>query len=223
MNSLSFITLIILTSFLCACSNDAMDQENENKNEHLSLSNTKTELPLEQFVKWVGEKDHDLSKTKDISEMSYHLSYMPKECMAYMELNKPNYTNEELEAVLNHYKEMTYFNFRIELKQAQGEILKYNLTSAQQYNERINYVSFQMQNDIYLVQGNDTLIPGLYHFERTFDVAPFMTVMLAFDNKKFNPEDEFTIVYNDKLFNKGFIKYNYKPKQLIDLPNLSGV
>lgn len=200
-----------------------MEQEEERKSEHLSLSNTKTELPLEQLVKWVGEKENDLSKTKDISEMTYHLSYMTKECMAYMELKDKPYSKEDLQKTLGYYSEMSYFNFRIELKAGQGELLKYNLKSPQQYTERISYVSFEMQKDIYLVQGKDTLLPGLYHFERTFDVAPFTTVMLAFDNKKFNPSEEFTVVYNDKLFNKGFIKYNYKPKQLIDLPNLAGV
>ena len=84
-------------------------------------------------------------------------------------------------------------------------------------------MSFKMQNDIFIVQGNDTLYPGMYHFERIYEIAPFATVMLAFDDKKFKPENEFTVVYNDRLFNKGFIKYNYSPKQLIDLPNIPGV
>lgn len=223
MNKLKFIATFVLATVIYSCSDNAMEKEEERKSEHLSLSNTKTELPLEQLVKWVGEKENDLSKTKDISEMTYHLSYMPKECMAYMELQNKSYSKEELQKALGYYNAMTYFNFRIELKEGQGELLKHDLSSPQQYNDRINYVSFEMQKDIFLVQGKDTLFPGLYHFERTFDVAPFTTVMLAFDNEKFNPSDEFTVVYNDKLFNKGFIKYNYKPKQLIDLPNLAGV
>ncbi len=223
MNKLKFIATFVLATVIYSCSDNAMEKEEERKSKHLSLSNTKTELPLEQLVKWVGEKENDLSKTKDISEMTYHLSYMPKECMAYMELQNKSYSKEELQKALGYYNAMTYFNFRIELKEGQGELLKHDLSSPQQYNDRINYVSFEMQKDIFLVQGKDTLFPGLYHFERTFDVAPFTTVMLAFDNEKFNPSDEFTVVYNDKLFNKGFIKYNYKPKQLIDLPNLAGV
>lgn len=223
MNKSAFIAILGFVTIMSGCIESSIEQELENKTEHLSLSNTKTKLPLEQFVKWVGKEDNDLSKTKEISEMAYHLSYMPKECMAYMELKNKTYSEDELQKILSYYNEMTYFNFRIEFKKGQGELLKYNLKSPQQYTERINYVSFEMQKDFYLVQGKDTLLPGLYHFERTFDVAPFTTVMLAFDNKKFNPSDEFTIVYNDKLFNKGFIKYNYKPKQLIDLPNLAGV
>lgn len=223
MNKSLFIAILGFVTVILGCNDSAMEQELERKSEHLSLSNTKTELPLEQLVQWVSKEENDLSKIKEISEMSYHLSYMPKECMAYMELKNKAYSEDELQKVLSYYNEMTYFNFRIELKKGQGELLKYELKSPQQYTERISYVSFEMQKDIYLVQGKDTLLPGLYHFERTFDVAPFTTVMLAFDNKKFNPNDEFTVVYNDRLFNKGFIKYNYKPKQLIDLPNLAGV
>lgn len=223
MNKINQILGFVLLTTLWSCSADTANETETVNDEHLSLSNTKTELPLEEFVKWVGDKQNDLSKSKEISEMKYHLTYVPKECMAFLELKDEAYTPEEFNSALNSYKTMSYFNFRIELKDGKGELLKYNLTSPQQYTERINYVSFGMQKDIFLVQEKDTLLPGLYHFERTFDVAPFTTVMLAFDNEKFDPEKEFTIVYNDRLFNKGYIKYNYQPKQLIDLPNLSGV
>ncbi len=206
-----------------SCKRDSADNDLEKSMQHVSLSNTQKELPIEQFVKWVGDKENDLSKIKEISEMNYHLSYMPKECLTYMELKNTEFTKEQFDETKKHYEGMTYFNFRIELKGGQGELLKYNLSSPQQYNARINYMAFEMQKDIFLVQGKDTLPPGLFHFERIYEVAPFATVMLAFDNKKFDPNNEFTVVYNDRLFNKGYIKYNYKQKQLIDLPNLSGV
>lgn len=223
MNKLYQIFAFVFMITFWSCSENSAKETEPINDEHISLSNTKTDLPLPEFVKWVGDKENNLSKSKEISEMKYHLSYIPKECMAYLELKDEAYTPEQFNKTLESYKTMTYFNFRIELKDGKGELLKYDLNSPQQYTERINYVSFGMQKDIFLVQEKDTLFPGLYHFERTFDIAPFTTVMIAFDNEKFNPEKEFTIVYNDKLFNKGFIKYNYQPKQLIDLPNLSGV
>jgi hypothetical protein len=118
---------------------------------------------------------------------------------------------------------MSYFKFRIGKSEGTGELLKYNLSSAQEYTNRLNYISFEMQKDIFLIQDKDTVYPGLYHYERVFEVAPYATIVLAFDNEKFKPENEFTIVYNDRLFKKGYIKYNYKAGQLIDLPKISGV
>src|SRR5438105_2151917 len=85
--------------------------------------------------------------------------------------------NNKLNNTCTYYSEMTYFNLKIELTNGQGEILKYNLASPQQYDSRIKYISFGMQNDIFIVQNSDTLRPGLYQFERIFEVAPIATVM----------------------------------------------
>jgi hypothetical protein len=213
---------LLLSALILGCGNNAKDEEAK-KNEHLQLLNTRKTLPMDQYVIWVRNTENDLSKIKEISDINYRLSYMPKEYMTYLELKNEKYTKEQFQKVEKNYSDMSYFNFRIELKEGQGELLKYNLSSAQQYNDRITYMSFEMQKDIILVQNHDTIYPGLFHFERIFEVAPYTTVMFAFDNKKFNPQNEFTVVYNDRLFKKGYIKYNYKPKQLIDLPNTPGV
>jgi hypothetical protein len=203
---------------------DVFSSDEVNAVDHSALSNTKTELELEQFATWVSDKENNLTKNKTISDINYQLAYLPKEYMAYTELKQEkNLTQERFEEVKKNYTGMTYFKFRIETKSGSGELLKYKLSSGQQYNERIDYMSFRMQEDIILVQGKDTLYPGMYHFERIYDIAPFATVMMAFDNKKFNPDGEFTIVFNDHLFHKGYIKYYYRTKQLIDLPNISGV
>jgi hypothetical protein len=187
------------------------------------MGNTNTVLPLDRFAAWVIDKENHLAKEKTISEINFQLSYAPKECLAYLELKDEEYTKEKFAETVQHYNGMTYFNLTIGLNEGEGELLKYKLRSPQQYNDRVNYLSFQMQKDIYLIQGKDTLYPGLYNFERIFSIAPHITVMLAFDNAKFRAGEEFTVVYNDKLFDKGFIKYNYASKQLIDLPNIAGV
>ena len=208
----------------CHNSSDVSTDEN-NHVDHTAMLNTKNNLPITEFANWVADKTNDLVKNKTISDVNYQIAFLPKDYLVYTELKNEDFTPEKFDAARKNYTGMTYFKFRIEVKNAGvgGELLKYKISSPAQYNARINYMSFKMQNDIFIVQGNDTLYPGMYHFERIYEIAPFATVMLAFDDKKFKPENEFTVVYNDRLFNKGFIKYNYSPKQLIDLPNIPGV
>jgi len=189
----------------------------------VELEHTNERLPMNEFLAWVANDENELAKTKELNEIQYKMCYLPKQTMAYMELKDEAYTNEQFMQACEHYSEMSYFNFRLALTEGSGELLKYGLGSAAEYNERVNYMAFKMQDDIFLIQGKDTLHPGLFHFERIYEVAPYATVMLAFDDKKFDKENEFTIVYDDQLFHKGYIKYNYRPKQLIDLPNLTGV
>jgi hypothetical protein len=186
-----------------------------------AVNYTEEKFTLPEFLKWCADEKNNLSKSKQISEMKFSLAFLPKECMAFLELRTEKYDIDKFQSVCNHYEDMSYFNFRIEQPGGQTELLKYNLHSPAQYEERIRYMSFEMQNDIFLLQGQDTLRPGLYQFERIFEVAPYATVQLAFDNKKFDRKKEFTICYNDRLFEKGFIKFNYKNWQLTNLPIIS--
>lgn len=200
------------------------EQLSEQTDEAIELKNhTEEKLSVQEFVTWCADKNNKLNKSKEIADIRFDLSYMPAESMAFLELRTEEYDYPKFQETCNHYADMTYFNFRIEVIDGTGELLKYKLESPSQYEARVKYMSFEMQKDIYLVQGKDTLLPGLFQFERIFEVAPYSTLMLSFDNKRFNRNNEFTIVYNDKLFEKGFVKFNYKNKQLINVPNISGV
>jgi hypothetical protein len=197
--------------------------ENETDESVENVNHSNEKLSVQEFITWCADKNNRLSKSKDIADIRYDLSYMPKESMAILELRTEQYDYPKFQQACNHYADMTYFNFKMEVIDGSGELLKYKLDSPAQYEARVKYMSFEMEKDIYLVQGKDTLRPGLFQFERIFEVAPYATVMFSFDNKKFNRGNEFTIVYNDKLFEKGFVKFKYNNNQLINIPNISGL
>ncbi|MCW3104306.1 MAG: hypothetical protein JWO09_2746 [Bacteroidetes bacterium] len=216
-----FYTLFFAALLLAGCTQN--EELHPSSGDAPVLQHTGESMPLDEFMLWTADATHGLVKAKEMSDISYNLSYMPSQYMACLELKGTDYTKEELEKASTHYAAMSYFNFRISIPKSSGELLKYELGSAAEYNDRIGYMSFRMEKDLFLVQGKDTLYPGLFHFERIYEIAPYATVMLAFDNEKFSRDKEFTIVYNDALFHKGYIKYSYRPKQLIDLPSISGV
>ncbi len=187
------------------------------------VNNSDETMTLKEFTGWCADKENKLAKEKTISGIRFKLSYLPAEIMALLELRSEHYDFEKFLKTRDTYLEMVYFNFKIEATDGTGELLKYKLESPAQYEARVKYLSFDMQNDLCLVQGNDTLLPGLYQFERTFGVAPYATVMLAFDAKKLDKSKGFTLVYNDRLFETGLIKFSYSDKQLINLPNINGL
>jgi hypothetical protein len=229
---IKYCNLIIAFVFLTVACTDKKSngfvKENDEQEENIIGETPGPEVKaismnVADFVKWCYDKKNQLNKVKEISELKYNLCYMPAASMAFVELRTEQYDYTKYKETCLNYSEMTYFNLKIEIPKNSGEILKYNLSSAGQYDKRVRYISFDMQNDICIIQDKDTLKPGLYQFERVFEVAPYATVMLAFDNKKFKPEKEFTICYNDKLFDKGYVKFNYKNGQLVNLPNINGL
>lgn len=227
MKDLRFIFFILLTITFCNCKNKTIanigEEYGRSNSIHENLENAKKSYPVSEFVKWCSDSNNGLMQKKEVSEIEYKLSYLPSQSMAFIELRNEQYDMDKFNQVTSYYSEMLYFNFKMILKDNTGEFLKYRLQSPQQYDERVKYISFDMQNDFYIVQKGDTLRPGLYQYERVYEVAPLATIMMAFDKKKLDLAEEFTFVYNDKLFNKGFVKYLFTRKQLIDIPNIAGL
>lgn len=115
---------------------------------------------------------------------------------------------------------MQYFDLKILLKDNEGELLKAGLNSREEYDRRVKYFSFGMQQDIRLVDGQDTLPCVMYHFERAYDVTPVCTLLLGFERADKNAERPKTLLFYDKVFNNGLLKFTFKENRLQTLPKL---
>jgi hypothetical protein len=119
---------------------------------------------------------------------------------------------------------MQYLTFRISTPNLKSELLKAGISSLEEYNQRILYCSFQMQNDLKLLDGRDTLNCELFHFERVYNLAPYATFSLGFplgkmecNGKQINDK---TLIYDDKMFGVGRINLTIKGKDIENIPHL---
>jgi hypothetical protein len=77
------------------------------------------------------------------------------------------------------------------------------------YTESVKYMSFDIEKDFYVVTSkNDTIACSGITFERNFKVAPHHKILLFFTD--IDPEDKIQLVYQDRLFNKGTLKFKFK-------------
>lgn len=91
---------------------------------------------------------------------------------------------------------------------SEDDLLKEKYTKLD-YESSVKYMSFKMQNDFYVVtQKKDTIKCSGSLFERNFKIAPQNKIMLYFSN--IDPNDKIQLVYNDQLFKKGIIKFNFE-------------
>lgn len=76
------------------------------------------------------------------------------------------------------------------------------------YKKAVEYMSFTIEKDFYAVTPkNDTIKCSGVQFERNFKVAPSNKILLFFSG--INPDDKIQLVYQDNLFGKGTIKFNF--------------
>lgn len=172
------------------------------------------------YVQWVEDPKNGLKKEKEIKDIVFNLLYQPAEYIICQDRKKESITSDELKKELDAHSELEYYNLKIAAKDANGELLKYNLDRGADYKERVDYYAFQFEKDIKLITGTDTIPCSIFHFERTYDVAPYSSFLFAFKIPAKSKGKDRTIIIDDKIFNKGTVKFFFSEKRIKTLPKL---
>lgn len=220
------ITLVTLSMF--SCENNIEDKGFAIKENYFMSEQELNEVILEtpkmltpaNYVTWVKEPKNGLQKEKEINDLVFSLLYQPAEYIICQDLKKENISSAELKKELEARSELEYYHLRIGAKDYNGELLKYDLGNGHEYTERVDYYAFKFEKDITLVAGTDTVSCSIFHYERTFDVAPYSSFLLAFKIPAKDKGKDRTIVIDDKIFNKGTVKFFFSEKRINTLPKL---
>lgn len=118
--------------------------------------------------------------------------------------------NQDLFLIDSLYKENnTERIFEFTFEQEDEEDLLQDKFTTLSYEDGVKYMSFTMNDDFYVVTSkNDTIQCSGVNFERNFKIAPYHKIMLFFSGIPEN--DQIQLIYNDKLFKKGTIKFQFK-------------
>ena len=107
---------------------------------------------------------------------------------------------------------MIYYNIRISTLD-QTDILAKGVNDKSIYTQRLNYLSYDFQNNISLVTETDSVNCGLYHFVQTYGITPYIDMVVGFAAEQIATSQ--TLVIDDRVFGNGIIKF-YIDKQDIN-------
>src|SRR5260221_13135459 len=127
------------------------------------LDRSRLELLPKEYVSWVKYDNNGLSKSRNIDNIQYSVLFKPVDYITCMELRKEEISKTEYNKKKNELGDMQYFDLTIKVNGFQEEFLKYDLTSKEEYNDRVNYCAFKFQNDISLYDGKDSIPCSLFH------------------------------------------------------------
>lgn len=210
------IYLLSLISLLNSCNQDS------GTNLSLFSNNEPREAATSaQLVKWVGDAGNGLKKERKMADYTYIVLYKPLDYIISREIGDNKIDSASYKEKVNELRGLKYFDLRIKNDKENEEILKHDVTSYRDYDEKIKYCSFEMQNDIQLLADQDTVNCTLFHFERTFDMAPMVTFLMGFEEEKIKKDfKELTLIYHDNLFHNGILKFNFSREELNSAPSL---
>jgi len=219
------IKIIACFILLASCNKEAVRNELalENfENPVISSEEGFAEIPSElssvDLIEFVEDRNNPYTSEKKIGDISYRLQYKPVDYIIALENMDKGVTETEKNARIDEIKDLDYFTLRISADNFNQELLKYKLESEEEYYSRLQYFMDEMQKDIYIKCGNDSLPCVLYHFERTFGIAPYASFSLGFE-KSANKNDR-VFVFEDRIFGGGKIKIQLPARIFSEYPEL---
>ncbi len=173
------------------------------------------------LVAYVKNPDNNLVKVKDIGNIRFELLYKPVDFIIANEMRTDELKKSAHQKRAGELDGLQYYNLKISMPRSPGmDVTNYNVKNEQAIQNRLYYLSFHMKNDIRMIQGKDTLSPVLFHFERSYNVTPHRTFVMAFDEPDKKKEDDKTFVIDTPIFNTGPVKMKFKKEDLQKIPNL---
>jgi hypothetical protein len=178
-------------------------------------------LSPDDYATWVNSADSRLGTTHAYQHFSYGLRYDPVELIALRRLKGQQLSATSLQNKKSELGNFQYYTLTIGT--ATGEdIIKYRATSLQERQERAQYFAFDMQRDIKLVDGTDTLQCAMFHYESNFGVKPYTNFILAFTGGHADGKhQDKTLILYDRLFGNGVVTLSLYARDLNRIPALT--
>ena len=184
----------------------------------LFASCQRQQLGPQAYMNWIAEEAEELQVERQMGAFVYKLRYLPVEqqVLSYVDdLEDHKALKSELEKRTGNLT----FQILIETLDKSFPVLKYGLSDAQGYRERMDYLLKEMKRDIFLIRDGDSLAPALFHFEQTYDLAPYVSCLVSFEDPKIAGDDQ-VLLFNDQHFGSGPIKFPFSQQKIALLPQL---
>lgn len=182
----------------------------------------KNELSPQEYVKWVEDPSNGLKVERKMDAVIYSVQYKPLAYIVAKEEKNNSIKKSTLETREKILEKMQYYTLRMATNGK--DLLTVNSPSQQEYYQRQNYLTYELQHDIALVDGADTLSCGLFQAVGNYGLAPYMDFVLGFERKdtlQEKPMNDKELILEDKVFGNGILKFTIKKEDIHKLPEIT--
>ena len=187
----------------------------------LLVSCTKSTLLPSDLIRWVENEENGLVQRQEFEHYFFEAKYKPIDYVVAIEGRTDQLSEKKYGQLKSELEGLQYVDMNIGPLKQKGNALSAGLSSEEEYFERLDYFVTYAQQDIFMVQGQDTLYPKLYHFERNYGLAPKNTLLLGFEQVQ--QSGDRTVYIDDQILGVGRIKFLFEEEQINSTPTLKRI
>ena len=171
---------------------------------------------LKKYIQAVDDTANGLTQTRSLGQYFITAQYKPYPYILLKERHVEPQSEEWVQQQSN-IAGLEYFSFSVGSNR--GQLLSsLNAVSDSMNTSTSDYLAFKLEEDVYLIHGEDTLLPVLFHWPRSYELAQQETFMLGFPRG--DTTQNITLVYDDRLLGIGVQKFTIYRKNIEALSSI---
>lgn len=174
-------------------------------------------LPPREYVGYVENPANGLLIGSKFNGVSYTLQYQPTDYLVMLQLRSFSVSPEIFRQQYDRFKGTEHFVLHIDIRSWDSLVAKANDT-AKVRKGMTDYLDFNIQKDMKLVEGSDTIPCGISEYESSMGMYPYYSFVLGFNKLENSKDREF--IYSNKVIGTGNIKLTIKNKDIQNIPKL---
>ncbi|SNT14378.1 hypothetical protein SAMN05421640_2493 [Ekhidna lutea] len=171
---------------------------------------------------WINDEENGLIKERIIDDLKLTVKYLPPEVLAIKELDV-EFEKAAFDSLVQVYSNQESFLISFESRLENKDVVYKNVSDKEDYNRRIEQLSFRIGELISLKTSNDKISPSLFHYERAYGTSKVNSVFLVFTDKskKLLSAEKLDIVFVDEIFKTGISHFVFKRSDIQKIPSLN--
>ena len=181
---------------------------------------TKLKLKPSDYVEWFSDPMHQFVQEEKYHDMRYKVLYKPKEYVICMEERTNDLSSTCMKNKLLAMQGFEYFDLQISLLDSSKNIWNHQSKDSVECDKQLNYFSFDMEKDIYLVSKQDTFSCQMFHFERSNGLTPYYQFLMGFAISSSQAQTGMELIIRMHSWQKGYLYFTFDKSIFVKKPEL---
>lgn len=183
----------------------------------------KRKLVPSAYMAWVENAQNGLIAQTTQGELDFIFQYRP---LDYIILKEARGSNENLtKKIVKQRKQelegLEYYTFFIALHNGKKDVVKTLSKGEVEYDKMIRYFAGDLQQDLRLVAGSDTVNCKLFHFERTYGITSYAQFVIGFEPSAFLKDADRTLFFDSDKLTTAPILLTIKKEDINNIPEVN--
>jgi hypothetical protein len=192
-----------------------------------ACNNRPTSLPPAKYAAWIMSEKSGLNKERKIKNVDIKARFLPAQYLAFRDWQSSD--SISYDSILNSYKCGLSFQLDIQADKSDktyGNLMYYNLASQEDFMARSRFLSFNIQEFIWLDDGKTKVEPVLAHFEGYEALGNKLSFRVVFILPEYNcgaPAKDFNnvkLTFDDPFWDLGTVNFEFEKENIVGVPAL---